>query len=133
MLVGMISGIAKKDSPEEVKVRVGDERLLKVSESASTKVASLLQRQGRPEGVLRVAVIGGGCSGLQYKLDLQDEPAHRDILVESGGVRVVVDPKTALYVTGSRLDYADKLEDGGFKVNNPNAASTCSCGESFSA
>ena len=129
----MISGIAKKDSPEEVKVRVGDERLLKVSESASTKVISLLQRQGRPEGVLRVAVIGGGCSGLQYKLDLQDEPANRDILVESGGVRVVVDPKTALYVTGSQLDYADKLEDGGFKVNNPNAASTCSCGESFSA
>lgn len=129
----MISGIAKKESPKEIKVRVGDERLLKVSESASTKVASLLQRQGRPEGVLRVAVIGGGCSGLQYKLDLQDEPAHRDILVESGGVRVVVDPKTALYVTGSQLDYADKLEDGGFKVNNPNAASTCSCGESFSA
>jgi iron-sulfur cluster assembly accessory protein len=132
-LGAMISGIAKKESPKEIKVRVGDERLLKVSESASTKVASLLQRQGRPEGVLRVAVIGGGCSGLQYKLDLQDEPAHRDILVESGGVRVVVDPKTALYVTGSRLDYADKLEDGGFKVNNPNAASTCSCGESFSA
>ena len=129
----MISGIAKKESPKEIKVRVGDERLLKVSESASTKVTSLLKRQGRPEGVLRVAVIGGGCSGLQYKLDLQDEPANRDILVESGGVRVVVDPKTALYVTGSQLDYADKLEDGGFKVNNPNAASTCSCGESFSA
>ena len=129
----MISGIAKKESPKEIKVRVGDERLLKVSESARTKVTSLLQRQGRPEGVLRVAVIGGGCSGLQYKLDLQDEPANRDILVESGGVRVVVDPKTALYVTGSQLDYADKLEDGGFKVNNPNAASTCSCGESFSA
>ena len=132
-LVAMISGIAKKDSPEEVKIRVGDERLLKISESASTKVSTLLQRQGRPEGVLRVAVIGGGCSGLQYKLDLQDAPAHRDILVESGGIRVVVDPKTALYVTGSQLDYADKLEDGGFKVNNPNAASTCSCGESFSA
>ena len=129
----MISGIAKKESSKEVKIRVADERLLKVSESASTKVSALLQRQGRPEGVLRVAVIGGGCSGLQYKLDLQDTPAHRDILVESGGIRVVVDPKTALYVTGSQLDYADKLEDGGFKVNNPNAASTCSCGESFSA
>ena len=113
--------------------RVGDERLLKVSESASVKVKSLLQRQGRANGVLRVAVIGGGCSGLQYKLDLQDAPANRDILVESGGIRVVVDPKTAIYVTGSQLEYTDKLEDGGFKVNNPNAASTCSCGESFSA
>jgi len=129
----MISGIAKKETLSEVKFRVGDERLLKVSESASVKVKSLLQRQGRSEGVLRVAVIGGGCSGLQYKLDLQDAPANRDILVESGGIRVVVDPKTAIYVTGSQLEYADKLEDGGFKVNNPNAASTCSCGESFSA
>ena len=70
---------------------------------------------------------------MKCELDLQDVPAHRDILVESYGIRVVVDPKTALYVTGSQLDYADKLEDGGFKVNNPNAASTCSCGESFSA
>jgi len=129
----MISGIAKKETSTEIKFRVGDERLLKVSESASVKVKSLLQRQGRSEGVLRVAVIGGGCSGLQYKLDLQDAPANRDILVESGGIRVVVDPKTAIYVTGSQLEYADKLEDGGFKVNNPNAASTCSCGESFSA
>ena len=129
----MISGIAKKETLSEIKFRVGDERLLKVSESASVKVKSLLQRQGRSNGVLRVAVIGGGCSGLQYKLDLQDAPANRDILVESGGIKVVVDPKTAIYVTGSQLEYADKLEDGGFKVNNPNAASTCSCGESFSA
>ncbi len=113
--------------------RVGDERLIKVSDSAAKKVGSLLQRQGRPGGVLRVAVIGGGCSGLQYKMDLQDQPANRDILVESGGIKVVVDPKSALYVTGSELDYVDALQDGGFKVKNPNAASTCSCGESFSA
>jgi iron-sulfur cluster assembly protein len=113
--------------------RVGDERLIKVSDSAAKKVGSLLNRQGRPNGVLRVAVIGGGCSGLQYKMDLQDQPANRDILVESGGIRVVVDPKSALYVTGSELDYIDALQDGGFKVKNPNAASTCSCGESFSA
>ena len=66
-------------------------------------------------------------------MDLQDAPANRDILVESQGVRVVVDPKSALYVTGSELDYVDALQDGGFKVNNPNAATTCSCGESFSA
>jgi iron-sulfur cluster assembly accessory protein len=114
-------------------VRVGDERLIKVSDSAAKKVGSLLQRQGRPNGVLRVAVVGGGCSGLQYKMDLQDQPANRDILVESSGIRVVVDPKSALYVTGSELDYVDALQDGGFKVKNPNAASTCSCGESFTA
>lgn len=113
--------------------RIGDERLVKVTPNAARKVSSLLQRQNRPNGVLRVAVIGGGCSGLQYKMDLQDAPANRDILVESGGVKVVVDPKSALYVTGSELDYSDALTDGGFKVKNPNAATSCSCGESFSA
>jgi iron-sulfur cluster assembly accessory protein len=121
------------DAAAPPQVRVGDERLIKVSPAAAQKVNSLLNRQGRPGGVLRVAVVGGGCSGLQYKMDLQDQPANRDILVESGGIRVVVDPKSALYVTGSELDFVDALQDGGFKVKNPNAASSCSCGESFSA
>lgn len=113
-------------------IRTGDERLIKLTPSAATKVTNLLTRQGRPQGVLRVAVVGGGCSGLQYKMDLQDAPANRDIMVETSGVRVVVDPKSALYVTGSELDFVDTL-DGGFKVNNPNAATSCSCGESFTA
>lgn len=113
--------------------RIGDERLIKLTAGAAKKVSSLLTKQGRAHGVLRVAVVGGGCSGLQYKMDLQDAPANRDILVESGGIRVVVDPKSALYVTGSELDYIDALQDGGFKVKNPNAATSCSCGESFSA
>src|SRR5688572_29624790 len=113
--------------------RVGDERLIKVTASAAKKVSGLLTKQGRASGVLRVAVVGGGCSGLQYKMDLQDGPASRDILVETGGIKVVVDPKSALYVTGSELDYVDALQDGGFKVKNPNAATSCSCGESFSA
>ena len=113
--------------------RIADERLIKVTASAAHKVQSLLTKQGRANGVLRVAVMGGGCSGLQYKMDLQDGPANRDILVESSGIRVVVDPKSALYVTGSELDYRDALQDGGFKVKNPNAATSCSCGESFSA
>ena len=113
--------------------RVGDERLVRVTASAAKKVGALLTRQGRPNGVLRVAVMGGGCSGLQYKMDLQDGPANRDILVESAGIKVVVDPKSALYVSGSELDYVEALQGGGFKVKNPNAASSCSCGESFSA
>jgi iron-sulfur cluster assembly accessory protein len=113
--------------------RVGDERLIRLTADAAKKVTTLLTRQNRPQGVLRVAVIGGGCSGLQYKMDLQDAPANRDILVETAGVRVVVDPKSALYVTGSELDYVEALQDGGFKVKNPNAATSCSCGESFSA
>ncbi|MBL9170707.1 MAG: iron-sulfur cluster assembly accessory protein [Verrucomicrobiales bacterium] len=129
----MIGSSANKSVSAAPSFRLGDERLIKVSPSAAKKVGSLLAKQGRPQGVLRVAVVGGGCSGLQYKMDLQDAPANRDILVESAGIRVVVDPKSALYVTGSELDYVDALQEGGFKVKNPNAATSCSCGESFSA
>jgi len=117
----------------EIKYKIGNEKLVKVTENASKKLTSLLTRQGRPQGALRVAVIGGGCSGLQYKMDLVDGPANRDIMVESQSVRVVVDPKSALFVSGSLLDYSDDLQKGGFKVTNPNAVAHCSCGESFSA
>lgn len=131
----MIAGTIKPKSTDAAApgFRVADERLVKVTADAARKVRTLLERQGRPAGVLRMAVIGGGCSGLQYKMDLQDGPANRDFLVETGGIRVVVDPKSALYVTGSELDYVEALTDGGFKVKNPNAATSCSCGESFSA
>src|SRR5476649_1001616 len=116
-----------------VQFKVGNERLVKVTDAASGKLRSLLEKQGRSQGALRVAVIGGGCSGLQYKMDLVDGPANRDILVESSNVRVVVDPKSALFVSGSVLDYSDDLQKGGFKVTNPNAVAHCSCGESFAA
>ena len=119
--------------PGEIKFKIGNEKLVKVTEGAGTKLTSLLTRQGRPHGALRVAVIGGGCSGLQYKMDLVDGPANRDIIVESSGVRVVIDPKSALFVSGSLLDYSDDLQKGGFKVTNPNAVAHCSCGESFAA
>ena len=128
----MIAGSTTKPNTAP-QYRVGDERLIKVTANAAKKITGLLTKQGRSQGVLRVAVVGGGCSGLQYKMDLQDAPANRDIMVESAGIKIVVDPKSALYVTGSELDFIDALQDGGFKVSNPNAATTCSCGESFSA
>ena len=84
----MIANLASKPTSAP-NFRTGDERLVKLTASAAQKVSTLLTKQGRPNGVLRVAVVGGGCSGLQYKMDLQDGPASRDILVESGGVRVV--------------------------------------------
>lgn len=113
--------------------KLGNEKLVKVMGGASSHLRGLLDRQGRPDGALRIAVIGGGCSGLQYKMDLVDGPRDRDILVASNGVNVVIDPKSALFVSGSELDYSDDLQQGGFKVSNPNALVTCSCGESFAA
>jgi len=129
----MTPDTAQNGSAPTPNYRIGDERLIRISPAAAEKIQALLQKQGRPGGVLRIAVLGGGCSGLQYKMDLQDGPADRDFMIVAAGVKVVVDPKSALYVTGSELDFVDALMGGGFKVNNPNATNTCSCGESFSA
>jgi iron-sulfur cluster assembly accessory protein len=115
----------------EINYKIGNERLVKVTEAASRKLASLLEEKGKPNGALRLAVIGGGCSGLQYTMDLVDGPAERDILVPTSNVRLVVDPKSALFVSGSVLDFSEDLQKGGFKVTNPNAVAHCSCGESF--
>ena len=114
-----------------INYKIGNERLVKVTEAASRKLASLLEEKGKPNGALRLAVIGGGCSGLQYTMDLVEGPANRDILIQASNVRVVVDPKSALFVSGSVLDYSEDLQKGGFKVTNPNAVAHCSCGESF--
>ncbi len=114
-------------------IKIGNEKLIRVTENAARHLSSLLEKQGRPQGALRLAVIGGGCSGLQYKMDLVEGPASRDILVQSSSVRIVVDPKSALFVSGSVLDFSDDLQKGGFKVTNPNVVSHCSCGESFAA
>ena len=122
------------ETTKEINYKIGNESLIKVLPNAADRLLGLLKKQGRAEhGALRVAVVGGGCSGLQYKMDLVDGPANRDLMVESGGVRVVIDPKSALFVTGSELDFSDDMQSGGFKVSNPNAEVTCSCGESFAA
>lgn len=116
-----------------LKYKIGNERFIKVTGNAARKLATLLEQKGKTAGALRLAVIGGGCSGLQYKMDLVDGPVDRDILVQSGDVRVVVDPKSALFVSGSVLDFSEDLQKGGFQVTNPNATSHCSCGQSFAA
>ena len=112
-------------------IKIGNETLIQVTENAARQLGSLLEKQGKPHGALRLAVIGGGCSGLQYTMDLVDGPEPRDIMVPTSNVRLVVDPKSALFVSGSVLDFSDDLQKGGFKVTNPNAVAHCSCGESF--
>lgn len=119
-------------SPEEPVVpRVGDERLVRLTEAAGRKVAALIARENQGE-YLRVAIAGGGCNGLSYKLRFTPAPKRGDILVNTGGARVLVDPKTALYLKGTHIDYSSALIAGGFKFTNPNAKASCSCGESFS-
>jgi len=87
-----------------VNYKIGNERLISVTEKAAAKLAALLEEKGKSDGALRLAVVGGGCSGLQYVMDLVDGPKERDILVPTSNVRLVVDPQSALFVSGSVLD-----------------------------
>lgn len=120
-------------APVAATPRQGSEKLIRLTAAAGRKIRQLMERDGIREGALRVRVIGGGCAGLEYKMDFERQPlTAQDILIESAGTRVVVDVKSALYVSGSEIDFQDKLIGGGFKIHNPNATATCSCGESFS-
>ena len=112
-------------------VREGNENLVRLTEAAGRKAAALAAREKQGD-YLRIAINGGGCNGLSYKLRFTAEPRRGDILVRTGGVPVLVDSKTALYLKGTVLDYSDKMIAGGFKFSNPNAKASCSCGESFS-
>ncbi len=112
-------------------VREGNENLVRLTAPAGAKVAALIAREGQGD-FLRVAITGGGCNGLSYKLRFAPMPKRGDILVRSAGIPVLVDAKTALYLKGTEVDFSDKMIGGGFKFSNPNAKASCSCGESFS-
>lgn len=112
-------------------VRKGDERLVKLTTPAVKKVAKLAAKEA-DKPFLRVGIAGGGCNGLSYKMLFVGSPRKGDIFVDFGDAQVVVDSKSALYLKGTQLDYSDALISGGFKFSNPNATSSCSCGESFS-
>src|ERR1700734_3055 len=105
--------------PAPPAVREGTEGLVRLTESAGTKVRALVARENQGE-FLRIAITGGGCNGLSYKLKFTPEPKRGDILVRSSGVSVVVDARTALYLKGTQLDYSTQLIAGGFKFSNPN-------------
>ena len=111
--------------------REGAESLVRLTEAAGNKVRALIAREKQGE-FLRVAITGGGCNGLSYKLKFTPEPKRGDILVRTAGIAVLVDPRTALYLKGTVVDYSSQLIAGGFKFTNPNAKASCSCGESFS-
>jgi iron-sulfur cluster assembly protein len=108
--------------------------LVNVTEPAAQQIKRLLDSEGKlATHALRMKVVGGGCSGLQYQLAFDDQLRENDSEVEASGVRVVVDEKSALYLVGTTLDYVDTLMESGFKIQNPNAKATCGCGQSFGA
>ena len=112
-------------------VREGNENLVRFTPAAGAKVAALIARDGQGR-FLRIAISGGGCNGLSYKMKFAPEPKRGDILVRTAGAEVIVDSKSALYLKGTHIDYSAAMVAGGFKFSNPNAKASCSCGESFS-
>lgn len=105
--------------------------MLSLTDVAAEKVAEFLTRHNRPEALLRVRVVGGGCSGFQYQLALDDESKDGDRVIEQNGVRMLVDERSLPYLDGTEIDYVEDLMGAGFRFNNPNAVSNCGCGESF--
>jgi len=103
---------------------------LTLTKSAAARVEMIAQKQGKP-AILRLSVEGGGCSGFQYKFDLEEVPAADDSVSETDGVRLVVDPVSLDLVSGSTVDFVESLGGAAFRVENPQAAAGCGCGSSF--
>lgn len=104
---------------------------ISIDESAVKRLKVLLEERKTPEAGLRVAVKGGGCSGLSYNMEWAEKPRERDKIFERDGVRMFVDPKSYLYLIGTALVYEEGLMASGFKLQNPNVKAACGCGDSF--
>ena len=113
---------------------IATENGIQVTEKAKQRIAELMKESGFPNDssyFLRVSVVGGGCSGLSYKMDFDNQQKPTDQVFEDNGVKVVTDLKSLLYLVNTILDFSDGLNGKGFHFNNPNASRTCACGESF--
>lgn len=106
-------------------------RGISLDDSAVARLRALLGERGTPEAGLRIAIRGGGCSGLSYQMEWAEGPRERDKIFEREGVRVFVDPKSYLYLMGTELVYEETLMASGFRLRNPNVKAACGCGESF--
>ena len=104
---------------------------LTVTDTAVRRIRVLQQKENKPEAALRLRIIAGGCSGMQYRMDLAEAPRSTDLVVAQQDVRVFVDPKSMTYLQGSKLEWEEDLFGGQFKITNPNAKHSCSCGLSF--
>lgn len=106
--------------------------VLKLTEAAQERAKTLLSKEDPPKEGLRVAIIGGGCSGLQYKIGWDNSTDNDFVHEYENGLKVLVDPKSGVMLSGSTMDFYDGLDRSGFEIDNPNAQSSCGCGKSFS-
>lgn len=108
-----------------------DQALVSMTSRAADKLKEIIQKQGRDDLALRVYVTPGGCSGFSYGMTFSEGVEEGDAVLDQDGVRIVVDPMSAMYLKGSEIDFVDALMGGGFALRNPNAVSSCGCGQSF--
>ncbi len=113
-------------------IRDMDNKAPTLSSSAASRVAALKLRQGKPDSKLRLSVIGGGCSGFQYRFGFDEAVAEDDLVVERDGVAMLIDASSLPFLVGAVVDYIETLGAAAFQVKNPNADSSCGCGSSFS-
>ncbi len=109
----------------------GEQALVSMTARAADKLKEVIEKQGRADLALRVYVTPGGCSGFSYGMTFAEGVEEGDAVVDHEGVRIIVDPMSAMYLKGSEIDFVDALMGGGFALRNPNATSTCGCGQSF--
>ena len=105
--------------------------MLSITDDAVNQLKSFLAEQGTPDHALRVFVAPGGCSGLQYGMTIEEAADEGDEVIETDGVRIIVDNFSAMYLGGATVDFVNSLMGGGFTIHNPNAVASCSCGHSF--
>jgi iron-sulfur cluster assembly accessory protein len=105
--------------------------LVHITDTAAAKIKELMPQDTDTEYALRMRVVGGGCSGMQYQMGLEETPKENDKVFTSNGIKVFIDMKSALYLAGAQIDYLNGLMESGFKITNPNAQTTCGCGQSF--
>jgi iron-sulfur cluster assembly accessory protein len=110
-----------------------DSNPIVMTPKAVEMVKTAMEQEGIKDHGIRVGVVGGGCSGFQYSMDFEKQPGEGDMAFEQDGIRFFVDPMSAMYLQGVTIDYVQGLQGAGFKFENPNAKSTCGCGQSFSA
>ncbi len=116
---------------EQNEPTTSDQPLVAMTSRASDKLKEIIEKHGRSDLALRVYVTPGGCSGFSYGMTFAEGTEEGDAVVEQDGVRIVVDPMSAMYLKGSEIDFVDALMGGGFALRNPNAVSSCGCGQSF--
>lgn len=107
--------------------------MITITEKATKAAALFIKGSDKPTGALRLAITGGGCSGFQYEMSIEDGPAADDTIVDAGRFQVLIDPASAPLLQGVEIDFKETLESSGFTFINPNATASCGCGSSFSA